>query len=254
MNRALPLAPVLTVSNVAEGPDVPTVEAMGWGPVVGDGSGLADTLKGRLAEGWRVVLAADGAGSAERLDQSFRDLGVAGATVVVAPLERGVTLPNVKVAIVAESDITGRRRAHRKARPRKRESAGFFEDLKPGSYVVHVTHGVGRYEGMVKRAIGGVERDYLLLAYRGGDKLYIPSDQIDTQSIQRDASLPPGGDCLSTATGGRQGTVTDADLWLWGPAGVSMPPQPYSGFMSFPTTEDGVRYAWTTAGSIATQR
>jgi transcription-repair coupling factor (superfamily II helicase) len=45
---------------------------------------------------------------------------------------------------------------------------------------VHVTHGVGRYEGMVKRAIGGVERDYLLLAYRGGDKLYVPSDQIDT--------------------------------------------------------------------------
>jgi transcription-repair coupling factor (superfamily II helicase) len=173
-------APVLTVTNVAEGPDIPTVEAMGWGPVVGDGSGLADTLKRRLAEGWQVVLAADGTGSAERLDQSFRDLGVAGARVAVAPLERGVSLPNVKLAIVAESDITGRRRAHRKARPRKRESAGFFEDLKPGSYVVHVTHGVGRYEGMVKRAIGGVERDYLLLAYRGGDKLYIPSDQIDT--------------------------------------------------------------------------
>ncbi|MCU1484571.1 MAG: transcription-repair coupling factor [Actinomycetia bacterium] len=173
-------APVLTVTNVAEGPDIPTVEAMGWGPVVGDGSGLAETLKGRLAAGWKVVLAADGAGSAERLDQSFRDLGVAGARVVVAPLERGVTLPNVKLAVVAESDITGRRRAHRQARPRKRESAGFFEDLKPGSYVVHVTHGVGRYEGMVKRAIGGTERDYLLLAYRGGDKLYIPSDQIDT--------------------------------------------------------------------------
>jgi transcription-repair coupling factor (superfamily II helicase) len=173
-------APVLTVTNVAEGPDIPTVEAMGWGPVVGDGSGLADTLKRRLAEGWQVVLAADGTGSAERLDQSFRDLGVAGARVAVAPLERGVSLPNVKLAIVAESDITGRRRAHRKARPRKRESAGFFEDLKPGSYVVHVTHGVGRYEGMVKRALGGVERDYLLLAYRGGDKLYIPSDQIDT--------------------------------------------------------------------------
>ena len=55
-----------------------------------------------------------------------------------------------------------------------------FEDLKPGMYVVHFQHGVGRYEGMVKRAIGGVERDYLLLAYKGDDKLYVPSDQIDT--------------------------------------------------------------------------
>jgi transcription-repair coupling factor (superfamily II helicase) len=45
--------------------------------------------------------------------------------------------------------------------------------------VVHYQHGVGKYEGMVTRAIGGVERDYLLVAYKGGDKLYIPSDQID---------------------------------------------------------------------------
>jgi transcription-repair coupling factor (superfamily II helicase) len=44
---------------------------------------------------------------------------------------------------------------------------------------VHHSHGVGRYAGMVKRAIAGSERDYLLLEYRGGDKLYVPSDQID---------------------------------------------------------------------------
>jgi transcription-repair coupling factor (superfamily II helicase) len=44
---------------------------------------------------------------------------------------------------------------------------------------VHHHHGVARYGGMVTRAIGGVERDYLLLEYRGDDKLYVPSDQID---------------------------------------------------------------------------
>ncbi|MEY2591253.1 MAG: hypothetical protein QOJ67_3237, partial [Acidimicrobiaceae bacterium] len=172
-------APVLTVTNVAEGPDVPAVQATGWNPIVGDGADMAEGLRGRLVDGWRIVVAADGTGSATRLGESLRDLGVTGASVLVAPLERGVSLPNVRLAVVAESDITGRRRAHRQARPRKRESAGFFEDLQPGAYVVHVTHGVGRYEGMVKRAISGVERDYLLLAYRGGDKLYVPSDQID---------------------------------------------------------------------------
>src|SRR5690606_27086834 len=97
----------------------------------------------------------------------------------VAPLHRGVTVPAARLAVVAEADLTGRRRAHRSARPRKRESAGFFADLRPGSYVVHHQHGVGQYEGMVKRTIGGVERDYLLLAYKGGDRLYVPSDQID---------------------------------------------------------------------------
>ena len=80
---------------------------------------------------------------------------------------------------LAEHDLTGRRRAHRPARPRQRDARGFFDDLKPGDYVVHHQHGVARYGGMVKRAIGGVERDYLLLEYRGDDKLYVPSDQID---------------------------------------------------------------------------
>jgi transcription-repair coupling factor (superfamily II helicase) len=100
--------------------------------------------------------------------------------VVVAPLHHGVTLPAARLSIVAESDLTGRRRAHRRPRPRRRDGVGVFEDLHPGMYVVHFHHGVGRYEGMVKRSIGGVERDYLLLAYKGNDKLYVPSDQIDT--------------------------------------------------------------------------
>ena len=85
------------------------------------------------------------------------------------------------MAVLAEADLTGRRRAHR-GRPARASARppAIFEDLKPGDYVVHYQHGVGRYEGMVKRTIGGVERDYLLLEYKGGDKLYVPSDQIDT--------------------------------------------------------------------------
>ena len=182
-----------TIDSTADSPDTPAVQASGWGPVGGDGEGLAARLTQLIGQRYRVVVAADGTGSAERLralllDQGL-DFGVAGPDtdltrpgghVVVAPLHRGCTLPNASIAIVAESDLTGRRRAHRQARPRKRESAGTFEDLKPGNYVVHHQHGVGKYEGMVKRTIGGVERDYLLVAYKGGDKLYVPSDQIDT--------------------------------------------------------------------------
>ena len=182
---------MLTVT--PENPDSPMVNASGWGPVVGDGEGLTRRLTELLADKWRVVVAADGEGSANRLAQLLRERGIdfavaapgadlsrAGGSVVVAPLHRGFTIPSAKVAVLAEGDLTGRRRTHRQPRPRKRESVGFFEDLKPGNYVVHYQHGVGHYEGMVKRSIGGVERDYLLLAYKGGDKLYIPSDQIDS--------------------------------------------------------------------------
>ncbi|WP_420452818.1 transcription-repair coupling factor [Ilumatobacter sp.] len=189
-----------SIDSTPESPDVDVVQAMGWGPVVGDGTGLTDRLSELLADGYRVVVAADGDGSARRLKSLLLDQGLdlrirtstgdgdgagielpPGGSIVVAPLQRGVTLGRAKVAIVAESDLTGRRRAHRSARARKRgETASTFEDLTAGSFVVHHQHGVGVYEGMVKRAIGGVERDYLLLSYKGGDKLYIPSDQIDS--------------------------------------------------------------------------
>ena len=183
-----------SVDSVPESPETPIVEASGWGPVVGDGAALVNRLTQLLGNGFRIVVAADGDGSAARLHSLLLDQGLdlpvvnpdavdldrPGARIVVAPLHHGVTIPSAKVAVVAESDLTGRRRAHRRPRPRTRDSVGVFEDLKPGMYVVHFMHGVGRYEGMVKRAIGGVERDYLLLAYKGNDKLYVPSDQIDT--------------------------------------------------------------------------
>jgi transcription-repair coupling factor (superfamily II helicase) len=182
-----------TISSTPTNPDAPMVQAMGWGPIVGDGEGLTARLKQLLVDGYRIIVAADGDGSAQRLAALLRERGLdfstagtktditrPGGYVVTAPLHRGFTLPAAKLAIVAEGDLTGRRRSHRQARPRKRQSAGFFEDLKPGNYVVHYQHGVGHYEGMVKRTIGGVERDYLLLSYKGGDKLYVPSDQIDS--------------------------------------------------------------------------
>jgi len=184
---------VWTVSNTPEHPDSPMVAASGWGPVAGDGSGLVDRMKQLLGDGFRVVVAADGDGSAQRLASMLldhdldvgivsgdTDLTAPGARIVVAPLHRGCTVPAAKLAVIAEADLTGRRRAHRQSRPRKRQGAAIFEDLKPGYYVVHHQHGVGQYQGMVKRTIGGIERDYLLLAYKGGDKLYVPSDQIDS--------------------------------------------------------------------------
>ena len=187
--------PAWSVTTTADSPDTPAVDASGWDPVVGEPGRLASRLGALLSDGYRVVVAADGRGSAARvastlgneglslplLDESKGDVDLTGAggRVVVASLERGFVLPSVKLAVLAESDVTGRRRAHRRPRPRRTDAQGFFEDLKPGDYVVHHQHGVARYGGMVKRALGGAERDYLLLEYKGGDKLYVPSDQID---------------------------------------------------------------------------
>jgi transcription-repair coupling factor (superfamily II helicase) len=181
------------VTNAPDSPDTPAVSAYEWDPVVGDGTRLVKQMADLAGDGYRVIVCAEGKGTGARItsslneggltvpfieDNTTADLTAAGARVVVQPLERGFVLPSVKLAVLSESDVTGRRRAHRRARPR-RGVEGFFDDLKPGDYVVHHQHGVARYGGMVKRAIGGVERDYLLLEYRGADKLYVPSDQID---------------------------------------------------------------------------
>ncbi|MGH1490406.1 MAG: transcription-repair coupling factor, partial [Acidimicrobiales bacterium] len=182
--------PTVTVSSVPEGPDVAIMTASGW---EAPGEALQARLNQLLADGVRLVVTADGVGSAARTIDLMAEWGITptdhghavpevftpGAHLVVGPLERGFVLPEVGVAVLTEADLTGRRRAHRKARPRKRQSEGFFDDLNVGNYVVHHQHGVGKFAGMVKRAIGGHERDYLLLEYRGNDKLYLPSDQID---------------------------------------------------------------------------
>jgi transcription-repair coupling factor (superfamily II helicase) len=192
-----------TVTVAPEGPDVTTIQAMGWDPVIGGGERLMSQLANLSAQGYRVVVSADGEGSKARLLRLLDEHGLK-AEVAVAPLERGFILPAIKLALLAEPDLTGRRRAHRPVRARRRTDAErFFDDLNPGDYVVHHQHGVARFAGMVKRSISGVERDYLLLEYRGDDKLYVPSDQIDsvrhyTGGDQPSLSRLNGGDWAKT--------------------------------------------------------
>ncbi|MDH4168671.1 MAG: transcription-repair coupling factor [Acidimicrobiia bacterium] len=186
-------APVWTMGAVPEGPEVATVAATGWNPVVGEGATLPQQLRQLVDDGYRVVVGADGAGSAGRIGDLLSQFGLdfaiveslgdarrPGGRIVVAPLEQGCVLTDSRVAMLSEAEITGRRRSHRRARRRpSRDTAGFFDDLQVGDYVVHHHHGVARFGGMVTRGIGGADRDYLLLEYRGGDRLYVPSDQID---------------------------------------------------------------------------
>jgi transcription-repair coupling factor (superfamily II helicase) len=190
-------AAVLSLVPSADGPDVPAVESRGWEPILGDGAKLATQVSALAEAGYSVVLCSSTPGGADRLAGILAEEGLTvpvvatedaaapvnlaapGARIVVASVDRGFVLPGSKVAVLAESDVTGRRRPHRQARTRARPVDGFFDDLAPGSYVVHRQHGVARYGGMVTRTMGGSTRDYLLLEYRGADKLYLPTDQIE---------------------------------------------------------------------------
>jgi transcription-repair coupling factor (superfamily II helicase) len=168
-------AGTVSVLSAPDRPSTPLVAASAFDPVVGDADALARRLKALVADGYRVVLAAEGTGSAERLRDVLAAEGF-DATITVAPLERGVVLPTVKLALVAEADLTGRRRVHRRARGARR-GADYYDALEPGDYVVHYVHGVGRYLEMKPLTMGGVERDYLWLEFRDG-RVYVPTDQV----------------------------------------------------------------------------
>jgi transcription-repair coupling factor (superfamily II helicase) len=131
-----------------------------------DGSGAADRVARVLAENDHPI---------PRLDV----LDGIRPAVVPAGIHRGFVLPEVGVAVLGEQEVAGRRRAHRRTGPRRRTAAGAeYRDLKPGDHVVHFKHGIGRFEGLVSRTMAGVERDYLVVAYAGADRLYVPTDQL----------------------------------------------------------------------------
>lgn len=70
------------------------------------------------------------------------------------------------------------------AQPKKRAASHrlFLREMTPGQYVVHVDHGIARFSGVLKRRFGDGEREYLVLEYAAGDRLYVPSEQIDRVS------------------------------------------------------------------------
>jgi transcription-repair coupling factor (superfamily II helicase) len=100
-----------------------------------------------------------------------------GAQVVVGPLSRGVILPAEGLVLVTEEEVFGSR-VHRRPKKEAADVARpFIEDLRSlsvGDFVVHVEHGIGRYQGLAHREVGGIVVDLLVVEYAGGDKLYLP--------------------------------------------------------------------------------
>ncbi|MDM8300414.1 transcription-repair coupling factor [Collinsella tanakaei] len=102
-------------------------------------------------------------------------------TFVDAPIPSGVVVPDAHLAVFSLADLNARMDAKR-ARGRARRHVDITEvtfPFKPGDYVVHATHGIALFSEIVRQEVAGRERDYFLLEYAGGDKLYVPLEQVD---------------------------------------------------------------------------
>jgi len=82
--------------------------------------------------------------------------------------------------VLTDAEIFGWARPKpRRRRPRKVAPETFFADMSPGDYVVHIEHGIGRFEGLITLQMETVEREYLLIQYQGSGKVYVPIHQAD---------------------------------------------------------------------------
>ena len=101
----------------------------------------------------------------------------------------------VVLNVLTDAEIFGWRRPAPQRRRRQRPTAPEtpFADITPGDYVVHLEHGVGQFLGLVVRSIGGTEREYLRIQYRGSDSLYVPVHHADRLSkwIGPEGGTPP---------------------------------------------------------------
>lgn len=170
-------------------------------PYRGEVERLIVDLKSWLGTGQFVALAFRGPGLAQRYQQLLSEAELPskitqkiepGAPrsmiyLLTANITSGFEDKQNKVILLAESDITGikDRRAASGKMPTRRKKAIDPLELRRGDYVVHEIHGVGRYQELLKRSVGGVEREYVVIEYapskRGqpADRIYVPTDSLE---------------------------------------------------------------------------
>lgn len=163
---------------------------------------IYDALRNHIVEkqetGKKIYLASYSFGARDRLSAVLKDHGMARHKLldswksakclprdtiglIILPLEHGFETD--KFAIISEQDILGDRLIRKVRRTRKAEN--FISEasaLTPGDLIIHMDHGIGRYVGLKTIDVGGAAHDCVLLTYHGGDKLYVPVENIEVLS------------------------------------------------------------------------
>ncbi len=102
-------------------------------------------------------------------------------TVIQGSLDGGWLLDD-RLTLITDVELFGFVKQPRSARKRPIPHQWFLPQLAPGDYVVHVDHGIARFRGLTRMSSEGMEKEYLVLEYAGGDRLYVPTERIDRVS------------------------------------------------------------------------
>lgn len=175
--------------------------------VAGDPEKLFGRLRSLAEMGFTVVFSVPHFRARQEMKLSLVDLGIpinevldvvgdaspklkrGQVNIVDVDIPLGMIFPAAKMALVSLSDTQGVMATRKRSRIDVTEITFPF---KPGDYVVHAAHGVAFFRDIVRQDVGGSERDYLLLEYAEGDKLYVPVEQLDrvTRYVGPEGSSP----------------------------------------------------------------
>ena len=156
---------------------------------------LVSDIKKYKKEGYVTILVSNSRSRAMRLAEDLRlnevnayfsdrydkELEKGEVMTVYGNLGKGFEYPQIKLVVIAESDIfVAERKKKQKAKTYEGKSISDFSELSIGDYVVHENHGVGIYRGIEKIVVEKVEKDYIKIEYGGGSNLYVLATQLDT--------------------------------------------------------------------------
>lgn len=138
---------------------------------------LKEEVSNLLKNGWRVCVFAESDNQALRVGEILKDLAV---DILPLNLSSGFALPELKILVIQENEIFGRRRHIPKSvKHAKSAVIDTFVELNPGDYVVHVNYGIGRFKGIERVRALGNERDYIKLEYAEEETVFIPIEQVN---------------------------------------------------------------------------
>ncbi len=156
----------------------------------------AEDVSAYLRQGYRVVVLAGDMRRAELLQSFLKESGIAAnvketlermpeegcCTISVGGMSAGMEYPGIRLAVISDMQLLRvkehRRKASKKA-PSDRQRISTCADLRPGDLVVHEVHGIGRFAGIKKMKVDGLEKDYIVIRYAGTDTLYVPATALD---------------------------------------------------------------------------
>jgi len=152
-----------------------------FAPTLGDLERLADILR-EYSVPFQLGLAPNEAASPYLADRAYLAGPVASTYLIKGQVRRGVVFPDSSVAFIGSEDLFDASDLVARPGGSKQQIAAFasdLADLKPGDYVVHTTHGVGRFVGLREIAQGDLRGDFMLLEYAAEAKLYVPLTRMD---------------------------------------------------------------------------